>query len=98
MARSSSAHLKNSDFCLVSSYHVECAPFAVHQPTTHSADPSITDEINMMNDARAQLDRLFAVDAGASVVFGILALLAPHGVLTSLSGGLYSHGVHETLR
>jgi hypothetical protein len=51
-----------------------------------------------MNNARQQLDRLFAFDAGASFVFGILALLAPHGVLTSLSGGLYSHGVHETLR
>ena len=51
-----------------------------------------------MNYAREQLDRLFAVDAAASVIFGALALLAPHGVLTSLSGGMYSHGVHETLR
>jgi hypothetical protein len=51
-----------------------------------------------MNDARTQLDRLFAVDAAASVVFGVLSLLSPHGVLTSVSGGMYSHGVHETLR
>ena len=51
-----------------------------------------------MNSAREQLDRLFAFDAGASFVFGILALLAPHGVLTFVNGGLYSHGVHETLR
>mmetsp|Transcript_26057 Transcript_26057/g.47091 ORF Transcript_26057/g.47091 Transcript_26057/m.47091 type:complete len:146 (-) Transcript_26057:658-1095(-) len=51
-----------------------------------------------MNDARTQLDRLFAVDATASVVFGVLSLLSPHGVLTFVSGGMYSHGVHETLR
>ena len=51
-----------------------------------------------MNQQRHRLDQLFAVDAVASVVFGILALLAPHGVLIGLSGGSYNHSVHETLR
>jgi hypothetical protein len=51
-----------------------------------------------MNNPRAQLDRLFAVDAYASVVFGCLSMLAPHGVLTKISGGSYSHAFHETLR
>ena len=53
---------------------------------------------SIMNNARQQLDRLFAVDAGASVVFGLLSLLAPHGFLTKLGGGSYNHSVHETLR
>lgn len=51
-----------------------------------------------MNNARQQLDRLFALDAYASVIFGVLSLLAPHGVLASLAGGSYNHSVHETLR
>ena len=50
-----------------------------------------------MNQHRAQLDSLFTVDASASVVFGVLALLAPHGVLNTLFGA-YNHSVHETLR
>jgi hypothetical protein len=52
-----------------------------------------------MNHLRTRLDQLFAFDSVASVLFGILALLAPHGVLVTISGGLgYSHSVHETLR
>jgi hypothetical protein len=51
-----------------------------------------------MDNPREQLDRLFAFDAGFSVVFGTLALIAPHGVLLKLSGGSYNHSVHETLR
>ena len=51
-----------------------------------------------MNNAREQLDRLFACDAGFSVIFGTLSLLAPHGLLTKISGGSYNHSVHETLR
>eukprot|EP00934_Nitzschia_sp_Nitz4_P002170 Nitzschia sp. Nitz4//scaffold11_size288233//171126//171652//NITZ4_000785-RA/size288233-snap-gene-0.51-mRNA-1//-1//CDS//3329534107//2170//frame0 len=50
-----------------------------------------------MDNPREQLDRLFSFDAGFSVVFGSLALLAPHGLLSALSGG-YNHSVHETLR
>lgn len=52
----------------------------------------------MMNSVRAQLDRLFAVDAMASVVLGILALGAPHGLWTASTGITYNHAVHETLR
>jgi hypothetical protein len=51
-----------------------------------------------MNKSRHQLDQLFAVDAVFSAVFGCLALLAPHGILTFLSGGSYNHSVHETVR
>mmetsp|Transcript_17635 Transcript_17635/g.27220 ORF Transcript_17635/g.27220 Transcript_17635/m.27220 type:complete len:150 (-) Transcript_17635:382-831(-) len=50
------------------------------------------------NDIRKELDQLFAVDAGASLLFGALALLSPHGILTKLSGGEYNHAVHEALR
>lgn len=52
-----------------------------------------------MDNPREQLDRLFAVDAGFSVVFGTLALLTPHGIIQHLAGrGGYNHSVHETLR
>jgi hypothetical protein len=47
---------------------------------------------------REQLDKLFAFDAAFSGVFGTLALLAPHGVITRISEGGYNHSVHETLR
>ena len=47
---------------------------------------------------RQRLDQLFAFDACSSAVFGVLALLAPHGVLQQLGGGFYNHSVHETLR
>ena len=50
------------------------------------------------NNARQQLDRLFAFDAAVSVVFGVIALMTPHGILTKMSGGEYNHSVHETLR
>lgn len=48
--------------------------------------------------AREQLDRLFSFDAGFSLIFGSISLLAPHGILTKFSGGFYNHSVHETLR
>jgi hypothetical protein len=51
-----------------------------------------------MNNARQQLDRLFAFDAVVSVVLGLFSLLAPHGIMTTLAGGSYNHSVHETLR
>lgn len=54
--------------------------------------------MNPHGSARKQLDQLFAVDAGCSLVFGVLALLTPHGILTAMSGGIYNHSVHETLR
>mmetsp|Transcript_7537 Transcript_7537/g.18217 ORF Transcript_7537/g.18217 Transcript_7537/m.18217 type:complete len:153 (+) Transcript_7537:228-686(+) len=47
---------------------------------------------------REQLDRLFAFDAVCSAVFGVLALLAPHGIMAKIAGGSYNHSVHETLR
>eukprot|EP00532_Pseudo-nitzschia_australis_P006739 CAMPEP_0168170266 /NCGR_PEP_ID=MMETSP0139_2-20121125/4086_1 /TAXON_ID=44445 /ORGANISM="Pseudo-nitzschia australis, Strain 10249 10 AB" /LENGTH=148 /DNA_ID=CAMNT_0008087753 /DNA_START=60 /DNA_END=506 /DNA_ORIENTATION=- len=47
---------------------------------------------------REQLDRLFAFDAVCSAVFGILALLAPHGLISKVSAGGYNHSVHETFR
>ena len=98
MARSSSVYLKNSSPDDVSSRH-HMSPLMTLRCAAAAAAPFLKHHvIERMNEARAQLDRLFAVDAAASVVFGILALLAPHGILTSLSGGLYSHGVHETLR
>ena len=51
-----------------------------------------------MNNPRQQLDRLFAVDAFASMVFGILSIVAPHGAMAKIGGGSYNHAVHETLR
>jgi hypothetical protein len=51
-----------------------------------------------MDNPREQLDRLLAFDAYFSAVFGTLALLAPHGLLTKMSGGSYNHSVHETMR
>lgn len=48
--------------------------------------------------ARVQLDRLFAFDAAASALFGVLSLLAPHHLIQQLGGGSYNHSVHETLR
>ena len=54
--------------------------------------------MNSAHAARQQLDRLFAFDAGFSLVFGVLALVAPHGILAALAGGFYNHSVHETLR
>lgn len=50
------------------------------------------------SQARAQLDRLFSFDAGFSLIFGTLSLIAPHGILATFSGGSYNHYVHETLR
>jgi hypothetical protein len=59
----------------------------------------------MHQDRRRQLDRLFAIDAAASVIFGILALITPHRAIQSIAdptgtGGLssYNHAAHETLR
>jgi hypothetical protein len=46
---------------------------------------------------RQRLDTLFAIDAVASVVFGIFSLGAPHGLLLGLFKE-YNHSVHETLR
>jgi hypothetical protein len=51
----------------------------------------------IMDNPRQQLDNLFAFDAAFSVMFGTLALLAPHGLVSKLAGG-YNHSVHETLR
>jgi hypothetical protein len=51
-----------------------------------------------MNYARDQLDRLLAFDAASSVIFGVLSILAPHGVLVKIGGGFYNHDVHEILR
>ena len=48
---------------------------------------------------REQLDRLFAFDAIFSVIFGTISLLAPHGIISWMSGAAgYNHSVHETLR
>ena len=47
--------------------------------------------------AQHQLDRLFLFDATASVIFGAVALLAPHGFIILVSGG-YNHSTHEALR
>jgi hypothetical protein len=46
---------------------------------------------------RQRLDTVFAIDAVASVVFGIFSLGAPHGLLLGLIKE-YNHSVHETLR
>ena len=50
------------------------------------------------SSTRKQLDSLLAFDSGASVVFGVLALLSPHHVVEQLGGGTYNHAAHETLR
>jgi hypothetical protein len=53
-----------------------------------------------MQHTRANLDYLFAIDAFCSIIFGVVALLAPHGLWKELSAivGAYNHDVHETLR
>jgi hypothetical protein len=51
-----------------------------------------------MDNPREQLDRLFGFDAGFSVVFGLLSLLSPHGIVSRFAGGEYNHNVHEALR
>eukprot|EP00568_Trieres_chinensis_P004196 CAMPEP_0183298060 /NCGR_PEP_ID=MMETSP0160_2-20130417/5189_1 /TAXON_ID=2839 ORGANISM="Odontella Sinensis, Strain Grunow 1884" /NCGR_SAMPLE_ID=MMETSP0160_2 /ASSEMBLY_ACC=CAM_ASM_000250 /LENGTH=107 /DNA_ID=CAMNT_0025460007 /DNA_START=174 /DNA_END=493 /DNA_ORIENTATION=- len=48
--------------------------------------------------ARRRLDKLFLVDAVASVAFGALSLLSPHRMVQTLNGGAYNHGAHEALR
>jgi len=53
---------------------------------------------NSANSTRQQLDQLFAADALASIIFGVIALLTPHDILKRMSGGEYNHSVHETLR
>jgi hypothetical protein len=51
------------------------------------------------HDARRHLDRLYAIDATFSFVSGIVALVTPHGIWTSLVGAKsYNHDVHEILR
>ena len=47
---------------------------------------------------RKLLDQLFALDAIFSMIFGIVALLAPHQWLQLITNGEYNHNVHETLR
>jgi len=48
-------------------------------------------------DQRRQLDLLFFIDATVSLVFGLVSLLTPHGILQSVIRG-YNHDVHEVLR
>ncbi|KAL7526103.1 hypothetical protein ACHAWF_001646 [Thalassiosira exigua] len=48
-------------------------------------------------DQRRQLDLLFLVDAVMSLLFGVGAMLTPHGVLQMILGG-YNHDAHEVLR
>jgi hypothetical protein len=48
--------------------------------------------------SRAALDRLFAMDALLSMVFGAATIVAPHQLVSAAAGGDYNHGVHETLR
>jgi hypothetical protein len=65
------------------------------QRTHHAAQQTIT----MVNDVRARLDQLFAFDAAASLVFGVIAIGTPHGLLQKFVGtGGYNHSVHEALR
>jgi hypothetical protein len=47
---------------------------------------------------RKQLDRLFLMDAFASLFLGGISLLAPHGFIQAMSGGGYNHNTHEALR
>lgn len=57
--------------------------------------------------SREALDRLFAFDAIGSMIFGIIALLMPHFLVTKLflssstieqGGNNYNHSVHEMVR
>mmetsp|Transcript_9820 Transcript_9820/g.12436 ORF Transcript_9820/g.12436 Transcript_9820/m.12436 type:complete len:147 (-) Transcript_9820:1020-1460(-) len=48
--------------------------------------------------AQHQLDRLFLVDALASIIFGCVSLLAPHEFITNIISGKYNHSAHEALR
>mmetsp|Transcript_15073 Transcript_15073/g.17342 ORF Transcript_15073/g.17342 Transcript_15073/m.17342 type:complete len:148 (-) Transcript_15073:565-1008(-) len=50
------------------------------------------------SNVRRKIDRLLGFDAVASLIFGVLSLLAPHGLLKYLGGGFYDHNVHELLR
>lgn len=47
--------------------------------------------------SRKQLDKLFLLDATASLFLGGLSLLSPHGFIQAISGG-YNHNTHEALR
>mmetsp|Transcript_9142 Transcript_9142/g.13658 ORF Transcript_9142/g.13658 Transcript_9142/m.13658 type:complete len:150 (-) Transcript_9142:412-861(-) len=49
-------------------------------------------------DQRKNIDNLFLADASLSMAFGLLSLLAPHGLVTYVSELGYSHGAHEALR
>ena len=49
-------------------------------------------------DHRRYLDFLFLADAVVSYIFGLLAILTPHGIIRSLGGGEYNHGAHELFR
>lgn len=49
-------------------------------------------------ETRRQLDLLFLIDAVASVIFGLLSLLAPHSIIANLSEKGYNHEAHEMLR
>mmetsp|Transcript_9598 Transcript_9598/g.18033 ORF Transcript_9598/g.18033 Transcript_9598/m.18033 type:complete len:151 (-) Transcript_9598:2902-3354(-) len=47
--------------------------------------------------SRKQLNKLFVLDATASLFLGGMALLAPHSFVAAISGG-YNHNTHEALR
>lgn len=44
-----------------------------------------------------QLNKVFLIDSVASLIFGSVSLLAPHGFVSFISGG-YNHNTHEALR
>ena len=58
----------------------------------------MTGFLNNAADARNRLDSLFFADAVISIGFGILTILAPHGVIARFSENGYSHDAHEALR
>ena len=49
-------------------------------------------------DHRRYLDFIFLLDAAFSLLFGVLALLTPHGLIQRLGGGEYNHSAHEVFR
>jgi hypothetical protein len=51
------------------------------------------------HNTRVNLDRLFLIDSLISMVFGVVALTAPHTfVIAVVNNNEYNHSVHETLR
>jgi len=53
---------------------------------------------NSIGNSRKRLDDIFMLDAGFSMLFGVITLVAPHSSIAYMSGGAYYQSTHEALR